>query len=252
MGKKFNIGISIEKFREAQKDEKDYWRQKQTEIISEKYREYKQNAAIDILNELQSTTDDGYLERVLEIGGGGDPIVEYFVGDVGVVIDPLGIFYKTELLPSQLSSVEYFCGIGENLPFRSDSFDGVLLYNCIDHGIVPLKILDESKRVLRHGGAIHLLVDTYSFRFCVYRKIYEHIFPKKRDKKHPNCLRFKTVSKYMKDLGFVEFKSYHGAHPHSVVFGGSAKPNENALKIILKGHRALRAFYRLEDQLPQL
>jgi SAM-dependent methyltransferase len=251
MGKESNLGIPIKKFREAQIDEKDYWMQKRTEIISDKYRKYKKNAAIDILYKLQSTTDDGCLESLLEIGGGGDPMVEYFEGDIGVVIDPLGVFYKTEFLQSQLRSVEYFCGIGENLPFRSDSFDGVLLYNCIDHGIAPFKILDESKRVLRHGGAIHLLVDTYSFQYCVYRKIFEHIFPKKRDKKHPNCLRFKTVSKYMKDLGFVELKSYHGANPYSVVFGDFAIPNENAPKIILKGHRAVRAFYRLEDQLPQ-
>ncbi len=141
----------------------------------------------------------------------------------------------------------YFCGIGENLPFKSDSFDGVLLYNCIDHGIAPFKILEESKRVLRHGGAIHLLVDTYSFQYCVYRKIYEYIFPKQRDKKHPNCLRFKTVSNHLKDLGFVEIKSYHNAHPYSLVSKGSSKSNEITPKIILQGHRALRAFYRLEN-----
>jgi SAM-dependent methyltransferase len=247
MSKKSKMSKPLEKFQIAQKDEKDYWKQKQTELTSKKYRDFKRDAAMDILDELQSATNDGCLERVLEIGGGGDPMVEYFGGDIGIVIDPLGKFYKTELLPFHLSLVEYYCGIGENLPFKSSTFDGVLLYNCIDHGIAPFKILDESKRVLRHGGAIHLLVDTYSFQFTGYRKIYGHIFPQKSDRKHPYCLRFKTVSKYLRDLGFVELKSYHGAHPYSLVFGSSKGPIENTLKIMLQGHRALRAFYRLES-----
>jgi ubiquinone/menaquinone biosynthesis C-methylase UbiE len=230
----------------AQEDEKEYWRQRQTEIASDKYREIKRNATMEILNELKSATRDGRLQRVLEIGGGGDPMAEYFGGEIGIVIDPLGRFYKTELFPSQLDSVEYFCGIGESLPFKSDTFDGILLYNCIDHGIAPFMILDESKRILRQGGAIHLYVDTYSIQFTAYRRILENLFHENRYKEHPNCLRFKSVLKYLKNLGFVEHQSFHGEQPYFHVFGGQKGTFRNFLKDFAKGRRALRAFYRLE------
>lgn len=246
MGRRSKNIITIEEFRLAQEDEKEYWRQKQTEIVSEKYRKMKRNATMEILTELRSATRDGHLQRVLEIGGGGDPMVEYFRGEIGVVIDPLGSFYKTELFPLQLGSVEYFCGIGESMPFKSDTFDGVLLYNCIDHGIAPFMILDESKRVLRHGGAIHLNVDTYSIQFTAYRRILEKLFHINKYKEHPHCLRFKSVSKYLKNLGFVELKSFHGKQPYSHVFDGQTGTLRNFLKDVVKGRRALRAFYRLE------
>jgi ubiquinone/menaquinone biosynthesis C-methylase UbiE len=246
MGIRSKNHITIEEFRLAQEDEKEFWRQRQTEIASEKYRKMKRNATMEILTELQSATRDGHLQRVLEIGGGGDPMVEYFMGEIGVVIDPLGRFYKTELFPSQLSTVEYFCGIGESLPFKSDTFDGVLLYNCIDHGIAPFMILDESKRILRQGGAIHLYVDTYSIQFTAYRRILENLFHESKYKEHPNCLRFKSVSKYLKNLGFVELKSFHGELPYFNVLEGQTGTFRNLLKDMIKGRRALRGFYRLE------
>jgi SAM-dependent methyltransferase len=248
MGRRSKDHITIEEFRLAQEDEKEYWRQSQTEIVSEKYRKMKRNATMETLTELQSATRDGHLQRILEIGGGGDPMVEYFKGEIGVVIDPLGRFYKTELFPSQLGKVEYICGIGESLPFKSDTFDGVLLYNCIDHGIAPFMILDESKRILRHGGAIHLYVNTYSIQFTAYRKILRNFFHENKYKEHPNCLRFEIVSKYIKDLGFVELKSYHQEHPYSQALEGPKGTIRNFLKDMVKGRRALRAFYRLEGQ----
>jgi SAM-dependent methyltransferase len=246
MEKRYKNSISIEEFKMAQEDEKEYWRQRQTQIASDKYRIMKKKATMEILTELQSTTRDGHLQRVLEIGGGGDPMVEYFRGEIGVVIDPLGRFYKTQLFPSQLDLVEYFCGIGESLPFKSDTFDGVLLYNCIDHGIAPFIILDESKRVLRQGGAIHLYVDTYSIQFTTYRRALENLFHENKYKEHPNCLRFKSVSKYLKNLGFVELRSYHQEQPYFQILEEQTGTFRDFLKDMIKGRRALRAFYRLE------
>ncbi len=248
MDRKYRKGIPKEQFQRAQKHEKDYWKQRQNEITTDEYRRIKRKAAMEILSELKATTNDSCLERVLEIGGGGDPMIEYFKGDIGVVIDPIGRFYKTELFASQLAQVQYFCGYGENLPFKKNSFDGVLLYNCIDHGFNPFKILDESKRVLRYGGALHLLVDTYSLQFAVYRKILENITHENKYMEHPNCLRFKIVSGYLEDIGFVELKNLHGNNPCSRILKDSSRDIEGFLKGMVKGRRALRAFYRLEEQ----
>lgn len=174
-------------------------------------------------------------------------MVEHFLGNIGIVTDPLARFYKTEIFPTQLASVEYFYGIGEHLPFKSHSFDGVISYNCIDHGVAPFEILHECKRVLRQGGSMHLLVDTYSLEFMGYRKLIESTIPKYRDDLHPHVLRFNVVAKYLKKLGFVEIKGRHDEHPYSRVLRDPKESIDRFLKDMARGHRALRAFYRLES-----
>ena len=237
--------IPIGRFNEAQKSEQLYWEQRRQEISSETYRNIKRSASLEILNELRMTTNDGCLKYILEVGGAGDPMVEYFQNDFGIVIDPLARFFKTELLPEQLASVEYYSGIGEKLPFKSASFDGVLLYNCIDHGIAPFDILTESSRVLRKGGALHILVDTYSLLSNMYRMAVEKVLPARRCEEHPHGLRFSAVANHIKSLGFVEVKDCHDDHPY-YRFLNDPKTSKEFIRGMAKGHRKLRAFYRLE------
>jgi SAM-dependent methyltransferase len=238
--------ISVKRFQEAQKTEQEYWQQRRDLLLSEDYNKNKKNAALDIFKNLQAATDDGLLEKVLEVGGGGDPMIAHFRGNCGMAIDPLARFYKIDLLPQQLSSVDYFNGIGENLPFKEGYFDGVLAYNCIDHGIAPYDILSESKRVLRRGGALHLLVNTYSYQFIAFRKIVESFIPSYSTVDHTHYLRFNSVTKYLRNLGFVEIAGHHDEHPYSSTLSSSGKSGKKSVKVILKGHRAVRAFYRLE------
>jgi SAM-dependent methyltransferase len=238
--------VSLTRFQEAQKTEQEYWKQMRETLLSEEYNRNIQKASLDIFNRIQAATDDGCLEKVLEIGGGGDPMIAYFGGSCGIAIDPLALFYKVDLLPEQLKSVVYFRGIGENLPFKDECFDGVLAYNCIDHGIAPFNILSESRRVLRNGGAIHLLVHTYSSRFVIFRNIVENIFTTYSAVDHPHYLRFKPIEKHLRRLGFVEVASYHDEHPYSSILDNSKDSGKYVLKNLLKGERSLRAFYRLE------
>jgi SAM-dependent methyltransferase len=247
MIKKYSKSISANRFEKAQEAEQNYWRHMEKEIISDEFRQKKQHEALIILKELKEATDDGHLACVLEIGGAGDPILEYYHADNGVVLDPLARFFKTELFPTQLKSVEYYCGIGEHLPFKSNSFDGVLLYNCIDHGLVPFDILSESSRVLRRGGALHLLVDTYSLMSHTIRMVVERVLPHRRDDKHPHSLKFNTIAKYLKDLGFVEVISNHDGHPYSRCLNRSHVSIKGFLKDVVRYHRKLRAFYRLDN-----
>ncbi|UCE37901.1 MAG: methyltransferase domain-containing protein [Thermoplasmata archaeon] len=247
MMKKSTKSISANRFDEAQEAEQNYWRRREEEIISDKFRRQKRHEALTILNELREVTGNGHLKNVLEIGGAGDPILEYYYAGHGVVLDPLAKFFKTELFPMQLKSVEYYCGIGEHLPFKSNSFDGVLLYNCIDHGLAPFDILSESKRVLRRGGALHLLVDTYSLISNTYRMMVEQVLPMRRVDEHPHGLRFNVIEKYLKDIGFVEVISGHDEHPYSQNLNKPPVSTKRFIKDMVRCHRKLRAFYRLED-----
>lgn len=238
--------ISIQKFREAQKTEQEYWQQNRDKLVSGEHNRNKQCAAEGIFTELKAATDDGRKEKVLEVGGGGDPMIIYFHGEKGMVIDPLARFYKLELLPGQLSSVVYFNGIGENLPFRDGSFDGVLLYNCIDHGLAPFDIISESGRVLRKGGAVHVLVNTYSSNYIIFRRLIEQIIPTYSVVDHTHYLRFNTIRKHLVDSGFTEVSSFHDENPYSKVLGNTGDSERNFIINLIKGHRVVRAFYRLE------
>jgi SAM-dependent methyltransferase len=240
--------ITYDRFLDAQKSESALWHDKQDYIKSDEHRHHKRKAVMDILNELEGTTDNGKLNRFLEIGGGPDPMTEYFQGRIGIAIDPLAPTYKAKLFPDLLKSVEYYCAVGEHLPFKSDVFDGVLLYNVIDHGIAPFKIIDEGKRVLRKGGAMHMLLDTYSRQFYVLRKFNELALQKRRrDEQHPHKLSFSVVEKYIKDSGFVEVKSYHDSNPYHLALTSTHDSLKILVRDVVRGHRALRAFYRLQE-----
>lgn len=51
---------------------------------------------------------------------------------------------------------EFVQGIGEYLPFRSDSLDQVLFATSLDHMLVPRLALAEAQRVVRPGGAVNV------------------------------------------------------------------------------------------------
>jgi SAM-dependent methyltransferase len=51
---------------------------------------------------------------------------------------------------------EFVQGIGEYLPFRSNSVDQVLFGTSLDHMLVPRRALAEAQRVLRPGGAVNV------------------------------------------------------------------------------------------------
>lgn len=53
----------------------------------------------------------------------------------------------------------YLLGDGRSLPFKHDSFDGVLLIWALHHMQNPFEVLSEAFRVMRKGGRIVILED---------------------------------------------------------------------------------------------
>jgi len=48
--------------------------------------------------------------------------------------------------------VEVFAGDMHDLPFEDESFDGILMWDVLEHALAPLLVLGECHRVLRVGG----------------------------------------------------------------------------------------------------
>lgn len=134
--------------------------------------------------------------RVLEVGTGGDAWVNFLPDAYCVGIEPLALELKRRGVGFFSPSARFVCGVGERLPFRSDSFDVVFSYNVLDHMADARGSLDEIRRVMRSEGVLHLLVDTYSLAFGLYRKVY------KPDPYHPQTFTLAKIGRVLSSLGF--------------------------------------------------
>jgi len=93
---------------------------------------------------------------VLDVGcGRGDPtkLLEKRCTNI-VGIDVFNAFDKSKISPN----LDFCSGDATMLPFRDESFDGVVSFDVIEHVAVDLKFLIEIRRVLKKGG--HLLLET--------------------------------------------------------------------------------------------
>lgn len=89
---------------------------------------------------------------ILDVGCGPQRLPAYARDCPGVFvgIDPLlGEF------PRQFLFVR---GIGEYLPFRSDSYDRVLFATSLDHTLAPMRALAEARRVVKPSGSVVLWI----------------------------------------------------------------------------------------------
>ncbi len=74
-----------------------------------------------------------------------------------VGLDPLVVDMKN-FFPHGTSPVQ---GVGEHLPFADQTFEVVLCINTLDHVFEPVLLLKEMHRVIRNGGALLLLSNTF-------------------------------------------------------------------------------------------
>ena len=90
-------------------------------------------------------------------------------------------------------------GYGENLPYKNNSFDFILITTTLCFVDDPIKVLKESKRVLKPGGRIIIgIIDKDSF----LGKIYQSKKEGNPFYKHAKFLSAREVIDYLKDLKF--------------------------------------------------
>lgn len=96
-------------------------------------------------------------KSVLEIGCGAFGMIHYIEeARFRVGVDPLCHKYAS-FYEKQDLGVAHVTAIGEQLPFKQENFDMVLLFNCLEHVLEPGAILKEANRVLRRGGTLFLV-----------------------------------------------------------------------------------------------
>jgi len=97
--------------------------------------------------------------RVLEVGCGAHGLIFTLPNLWSAGIDPLAVEYAS-LFPWQ-GRARTLAAFGEQLPFRTASFDVVLCDNVIDHAEGPEEILHEVARVLKPGGILYFTVNVH-------------------------------------------------------------------------------------------
>ena len=184
----------------AQKSEKKYWKirgkniKQKTSSALEWY-EWRAGELKKILKKINLESFSDGRKRILEIGCGPVGLISYFPGRYKIGLDPLNHYYKSNqyLVEMRKKDVEYKDGIAEDLHFDKESFDLIIVENCIDHVKNIKKAMDEIHRVLCGNGILYLTVN------CRTRIGYyiHHLMSKLNiDKSHPHTF---TISK-TKDL----------------------------------------------------
>ena|SRR2546422_3991430 len=187
--------MSNSDWHEAQKLELTWWSAARDRLASSAFIDQKKHAALELWKAISSMLPERPL-HVLEVGTGGDALVNFIPDSFCVGLEPLIIEMKRQETGIFLPSVNFVCGVGERLPFRDNSFDVVFSYNVLDHTFNPEMGLDEIARVLRVRGVIYILLDSYSMTFKLYRRLY------RPDPMHPHTFTPREVYEMLASRGF--------------------------------------------------
>lgn len=197
--------ITEERWSLAQKNEQKFWEEdwagdlEDNQHISEKYWKFH----INILNKNKKILE---ASRILEIGGGATPMIGHILKGERYALDPLmKVFLKKFNLPN---NIKYLKGKGENLPFKKNFFDVIIITNVIDHVHNYQTVLKEIRKVLKPSGVVYLSVDCNMYLLKKYRDLRETLGY--GDPCHPYTFTLKSAMKALKYCGFSITKYYEG------------------------------------------
>jgi ubiquinone/menaquinone biosynthesis C-methylase UbiE len=184
----------------AQKSEKEYWHRYDSEFLKKEELAHKKKAEI-LEGEWKSFVDLNKNTKILQIGCGPEDIINYFSNGKKYAIDPLANFYKKRF-NLDYKGLRFIEGRGEELPFKDDFFDIVILTNVLDHVEFPERVLSEVKRVLKKNGFFYFEIFIYQKNFIriakAFGKIKEIIKKEIFNVHHPYMFVKKEVKQLIK------------------------------------------------------
>jgi len=176
----------------AQKYEHEWWTKYSKNI------DWYKNISNEIIKEVSPFIEITENSTILEIGSGPAGGITYINSNNKYAIDPLEGYFSTkeEWTVHRDKRVKYFVGKGEQLPFKNNFFDLVIIDNVLDHTENPSAVLSEINRVIILGGIIFFRQNIYNYWGKLIRSIMEVY---KIDRGHPF-----TFIKYQLENYFIE------------------------------------------------
>jgi ubiquinone/menaquinone biosynthesis C-methylase UbiE len=118
----------------------------------------------------------------------------------------LGIEPSKELINSGRNPQSLIQAMGENLPFKGESFDLITAVSVVDHLKEPGVFLKECRRVLKKEGVVIItLVAPFYDKLAVSLKI--------KDDDHIHHFTEKTIASFIKEEGFKVLQASRFALP---------------------------------------
>lgn len=164
----------------AQEYEREWWVARAKNLDLEFYKRFAQNVE-EIVKPYYKVLKDHF---ILEIGSGAAGIITYLDCENKYAIDPLEKIYSTikEFNSIRDRRVIYKTAKAENIPYKNEMFDFIIMDNVLDHCENPQKVIFELKRVLKTEGIIYFRQNTYHAWGKIIRSLIEFL---KIDKGHP-------------------------------------------------------------------
>jgi SAM-dependent methyltransferase len=183
-----NPKVNEERWRIAQKHEKEHWEQiwkkdfeKRTEV-AKSYWDFHSKILEEFIHIERK-------RRVLKIGCGATPFISYITKCEKYALDPLMNYYTSNFEISE--EIERIKGIGEAIPLPNDYFDVVITTNTLDHVKNPSKVLSEINRILKKRGLLYLTVNCHTPLVKNYKIVKELLGV--GDKFHPHSFSIKNI-----------------------------------------------------------
>ena len=194
--------VSPERWIIAQNSEKKYWGEFDTaKLLKEELERHRKKAKI-LLEEWEPFIKITKNTKILQIGSGPEDVINHFGIGKRHAIDPLADFYKSKF-NLDYSNLKFIQARGEDLPFKDNFFDIVILANVLDHVENPDKVLSEIKRVLKTEGVFHFENLFYQKKFIRFAKIwgvFKEFFTKQIfNIHHPFMFTLKNLKKITSD-----------------------------------------------------
>ena len=172
----------------------------------------------------------GKVQHLLDIGCGYGSFVlaarNRGIDAMGIEIAPFEIeFARTRLrseCPLDNPDDVYIEGSGLDLPFQSDQFDVVTLWNVMEHIPDVDKLISEVNRVLRTGGRVYVICPNYAaFRTeAHYHLFWPSLLPRKAASVYirlrgRNPAFFESSIFYRTNWSILKTMSKYQLHPHN-------------------------------------
>jgi SAM-dependent methyltransferase len=206
--------MSLERWKRAQESEKKYWLSTKSTASDKSRKQYFEEK---ITHGFNINYDFFAGKSVLEIGCGPNGIIfQIDNAKSRVGLEPLDL---DDLTHEQWKKSIIRNGVGEKIPFESNSFDVILSFNALDHSFSPSKVIEEAHRVLRKDGDLliwlHVLREKYHFLESLLNRL---------DSSHPYHLTQNRILEMLNERGFQIKNEKHD--------DGTGLPNNSLKKII--------------------
>lgn len=189
--------VTKQRWDEAQDYERNWWLNNKRENISEAYK----RGADRINEEIKNLITINEKTKILQIGSGPEDVINYFDKGELYGVEPLADFFREKGLLKK-DKVNVIQGVGENLPFKDNYLDIIIIINVLDHCQDPQKILSEIKRCLKHEGILYIRTYVRPTIFLPFLKI---IWKTKVStaKGHPHLFTENSSRKILQESGFT-------------------------------------------------